>query len=253
VRRARPALLPLLLLLACGEPIGTEPLRFETGVHEVALGRRFDLAVVRVWNEGDKPVEWDEGALDLRLRKTEVREAAGRIEETRRYDAYAFSEVAIPGLDLTVRRALDPAAPGEPELPDPPPSRWGWWVAGAFLLAAILLLARRRRPPPPAPVPEAAPVEAPRDVALRRLAALRESAGSPASFARELAALLRDFRGGSPQWSTEEFLAAAPADRAALAPLLFACDRVKFARHEPGEAERARLLDAAESFVREAA
>jgi len=236
--------LALLFLAACNRPVSEHPLRFETDVDEVALGARFELSVVRTWDEGGKPVEWESGALALRLRETEVREAGGRVEETRRYDAYAFSEIDVPGLDVAVRRAVDPAAPGDPERPAPPRAAWPWWVAAALVLLAGAVLLRRRRP---APGVGATPEEPPRESALDKLAALRARDPAAAVLADELAALLRGHAGVPSHWSTEEVRARRPDD--GLPPVLAVCDRVKFARHVPAAAERADLFDRAEAFL----
>ncbi|MHC4937972.1 MAG: hypothetical protein ACYTHK_03280 [Planctomycetota bacterium] len=238
----------LLLLAACGNggPIGDEPLRIESSATEVALGEPFELTVTRVWTRGSPAVEWDSGELDLRLRETDVREEGDRVQEIRRYDAYAFSlrDIALPGLELEVRRALDPNAPGDAELPAAPRRNW-WWLL--FALMPLVLLARRRKPAPE-PVIEPEPVEPPSAIALRRIEALRGGALPDPAFAKEASLLVREYVGGREDWSTEEFLAANPSDL--LAHVLVTCDRVKFARHVLGDGERGRVLDSAEEFVR---
>jgi len=240
-----------VLLTACGGggPIGEEPLRLSADVSEVALGQAFALTVVRVWTRGRPPAEWDSAALDLKLLETEVREEGDRVQETRRYDAYAFSlrDVSLPGLELKVRPSLDPTSPGPPELPAPPASRWGWGVLGAFVVLLVVAAMRRKKPDVAAPAVASEPVEPPSANALRRIAALRESPAGAEHFAREAAELIREFVSGREDWSTEEFLAAHPSEL--LAHVLLTCDRVKFARHDPDAGERGRVLDSAQEYV----
>jgi hypothetical protein len=296
---SRPALLLLLLLLllvpACGDraPIPDEELllRIEADVDEVALGEGFALRVVRVWEKDLEPVSLEDDALaplTVRLLETRRREDGRRVEETRLYRAHAFTlepfAVTLPSLRavprgggaervvsgnrlaLRVRRNLDPADPGSPDLPGGPltePQRWPLWSAAglaALAAVAVLLLVRRRRAPTAeaaAPAaPEAEPPSGPVERALARIARLRAS--SPRGpeevldFHREAAALTRDYlaeRFGlsvTPMTTEEchESVASLPAE------ILAPCDLVKFARHPSGETERGRVLDAAEAFVR---
>lgn len=240
-----------VLLTACGNggPIGEEPLRLSANVSEVALGQAFALTVVRVWTRGSPAPEWDTDALDLKLLETEVREEGDRVQETRRYDAYAFSlrDVSLPGLELKVRPSLDPASPGAPELPAPPAARWGWAVVGAIVVLLVVAALRRKKPEVAAPVVASEPVEPSSAIALRRIAALREDPVDAEHFAREAAGLVREYLGGRDDWSTEEFLAAHPSDL--LAHVLLTCDRVKFARLEPSANQRNRVLESAEELV----
>jgi len=259
--RRRPCICLLLLAAACGRgaPIdGVEPLRVTAAVDEVELGRAFPLTVVRA---GRALPEWDDAALaplHVRLRESSRREQGGLVEETRRYDAYAFTldDLKEP-VPLRVKRALDPEDPGPAELPEPLParSRWYLWLAGAAVaLAAVAAIARRpSRPARPLPPAEPAP-EPPHTAALERLARLRAGAPrTPEDFV-ETAALLRDYVGA--RFDTDAFVLTSQEIAARwprLADALALCDLVKFARHAPAPGARTRMLDDAEAFVREAA
>jgi hypothetical protein len=297
----RSALLLLLLLAAaCGDgaPIPDENLllRIDAEVDEVVFGQGFALRVVRVWSKDLEPVEWEDDALaplTVRLLETRRRENEGRVEETRLYRAHAFTlgafAVTLPTLRavpkaggaervvsgnrlaLRVRRNLDPADPGPPELPGGPltePRAWRLWTVGALLAVAalaVLLFQRRRRALAAVTAPSAAPAEpsvpqpGPAERALERIERLRAlSPRSPEevlAFHRAAAALTRDYlteRFGlsvTPMTTEEclESVESLPAD--VLAP----CDLVKFARHPSSERERAGVLDAAERFVRRSA
>jgi hypothetical protein len=267
----RSLLLALALAAACGDetPISDVPLRLSPGTAEVELGKGFPLTVVRTWRRGQTPAAWDDEALaplEVRLLETTRREDERRVEETRRYLGYAFSltDVRVPGLELSVKRALDPAAPGPAELPGEPlpePSpRWPAWAAvGAALLAAFVLLLRRRRTPPAVAAPASSaepPPPGPQVRALERLARLRrqqpQGHDEVQAYYVETSKVVRDY-------VAERF--AVPADvmtteqlieiQAPLARVLPDCDLVKFARHAPTASERERLLDAAENYVRE--
>lgn len=299
------ALTPLLAL-ACGRagddgPIPDQELllQIRTGAQDVALGQAFPLTVTRVWSKDLAPEPWDDAVLAplvVRLEQAEQREDARHVQETRRYQAYAFSleDVVVPGpvlraiprgggpprevkaedLRLHVLLALDPNAPGAPELPGgllevPQSSRTAWWTALGLVAALFLawwLLRRRRAAPQPAPVPVVAAIP-PRERALARLQGLREreprSAPEVDAYHVEASALVRDYLEEqlalrAPEMTTEEFLSApgtaqrlAPAQRARLAGFLARCDQVKFARQPSSSAERAELLDAAGAVLRE--
>jgi hypothetical protein len=266
----RSLLLLLALAAACGEeaPIPAAPLTITAAAPEVELGKAFPLTVVRTWSKGHTPAPWDDAALaplEVRLLETSRREDGRRVEETRRYRGYAFSltDVRLPGLELRVKRALDPKSPGPAELPGEPlpepTSRWPLWAVGAALLGAFVLLLRRRRAPPtlaaPAPAPEPPP-PGPHVLALERIDRLRgqEPHGRDeiSAFYIEASGLLRDYVGErfnvrADVMTTEELIEI----QASLARVLPDCDLVKFARHEPTASERERLLDRAEAFVRE--
>ncbi|TAH34435.1 MAG: hypothetical protein EYC70_15960 [Planctomycetota bacterium] len=245
---------------ACGggAPIPDQDLllRVTAGAHEVELGQPFPLTVQRVWGKDLVPEDWSDEALAplvLRLEETKRREDARRIEETRRYQAHAFTldDVVIAApvfrarprdggpervaageeLSLRVRPALDRAAPGPAELPGEPlaqPSRRRqWWWAGAIGLAALALALwswRRRLRPPPAPPPVVSiPASDPPQVrAWQRLQRLAEqqprSAGEIDAWHVEAASLARDYVGErcalrAAEMTTEELRAALEAAR----------------------------------------
>jgi hypothetical protein len=228
--------LVFLVLAACGGPAAPIPevdldLRVIAEAEEVVLGKAFPLTVVRVWSKGLEPVEFDEAVLaplEVRLESTSRREDDRRIEETRRYLAWAFTpgtlrisgptlrarphgegperEVAAGRLTVRVRGELDPEAPGEPELPGglmSEPLPWTVFAAGgAAVLAALglLVLKTRRRSPetvPAAPAYDAPPTPAPHERALARIAGLRgmspESREEILALHVEVAALLREY------------------------------------------------------------
>ena len=269
--RARHLVLSLLsAVAACGDgaPIGDVPLRITAAVREVPLGRAFALEVVRTWSAGRAPDWSDEALAPLHVRLVEAarRESEGRVEETRRYEAYAFSlaDLAQP-VELRVTRALDPTAPGPVELPVAPSSGatpWAALLAAALGAMALFLYARRLRRPRPEPqaptLPEAV-TPGPHVRALERIARLRvsepqgyeetqayylEASGLVRDYVRERFALM------TAVLTTEELLARS-THRDALAGVLGHCDAVKFARHAATAPERGRMLDRAETFLRE--
>ncbi len=259
-----------LALVGCGgdAPIPDVPLKIKAGAPEVELGKAFPLTVVRTWSRGQEPAAWSDEALaplEVRLLEVAHREDDRRVEETRRYLGYAFTltDVSVPGLELTVKRALDPEAPGPAELPGEPlpepTSPWSWALGGAALLAAFVLLLRRRRSPPataaPAPAPEPPP-PGPHARALERLARLRaqhpQGRDETQAYYVEASGLIRDyvaerFTLPADVMTTEQLV----EHQAPLSRVLPPCDLVKFARHAPTATEREQLLDAAESYVRE--
>ena len=255
-----------LLVLAAGcsrqPPIPDRPLLVSAGVETVLLGQAFPLTVVRTWSKARTPLEWSDrtlAPLAVKLIEASRREDGQRVEETRRYRAYAFrpGEWTEP-VALRVEAALDPERPGDPELPTAPPdaARWPWVLAGMVLVAVLLLRRRRRRPevvPVTAPAPEAPP--GPHLRALERIEALRarrpDGREQIQAFYVEATGLLRDYIGERFGESTEietseELIASHPDLRAPLRH----CDLVKFARHVPSDAERERMLDEAATFVR---
>jgi hypothetical protein len=227
--------------------------------------------------------------LVVRSEGTSRRESRTHVEETRRYRAYAFAlaDVRVPplafaarpmgggaekaavgdGLVLRVRPDVDRAEPGPPELPGDPPapptSRWPWvaGAAAAILAAAAFVAARaRRRPvaPPSGDVVPAARGPSAADRALARLEEIRARAPGGEARARADVAeacdvvrafLVEDFHISAFELTSEEILGELPPDR--LAPVLSACDAVKFAAASPNESDRMRLLDDAAAFVRE--
>ncbi|MHC4973711.1 MAG: hypothetical protein ACYTG3_15405 [Planctomycetota bacterium] len=260
----------LALAAACGDetPIPDAPLTIRAGAPEVELGKAFPLTVVRTWSRGQAPAAWNDEALapiEVRLLEATRREDDRRVEETRRYLGYAFSltDVRVPGLELRVKRALDPATPGPAELPGElaePSSPWPTWAAvGAALLAGFVLLLRRRKMPPAVAAPVASPeppAPGPHVRALERLARLRrqqpQGHDETQAYYVEASEAVRDYVGErfavpADVMTTEQLIEA----QAPLARMMPACDLVKFARHAPTATERERLLDAAETYVRE--
>lgn len=271
-------LLALALLAGCGAgtPIPETDLLLSVtpGAFEVELGKPFPLTVTRVWKKDLDPLAWSDKALAplaVKLVDESRRDDGARVEETRRYDAHALSlsdvvirgvkfvaqpkdggperKVSATGFRIRVKPALDPGNPGPPELPGEPPPRRGWFfgIAGALALAAILFVAlRRRKPKLPAPPPEAQGPPSPpaHERALLRLK--RASLAEAADIVREYVAEAKGIR--ALEMTTEQLLAALPA----LAGVLCPADLVKFAAHEPTEAERESVLASAEAFVREA-
>ena len=258
----------LVLAAACGDRTAIpkeDGLNITAGTGEVALGQAFPLTVVRVWSKAQAPQPWNDDALaPLAVRHVETtrREDDSHVEETRRYDAYAFTleDVTVGDKELRVKRALDPDAPGPAELPPPPETTlpWAWPAAGAAALFVLLLLYRSRsRPAPPAPPPPP-PKDAPGPdvVALERLARLRAAGLDTQPFYLEATGLVREYIGArfdvpAETMTTEETLREVPAGQ--LAPALDHCDRVKFGRRQPSAAERDDTLDAIERFVKETA
>jgi hypothetical protein len=290
-----------LLASACadGPPIPEEDLllRVETDVADVQLGQAFPLTVVRVWSKDLEPQEWSDEALAplvVRLEGATRREDDERFEETRRYRGYAFAlgEISVPApsfaahprgggaervataepLQLGVRGALDPEAPGPPELPGGPLSeRFPWipWSAAlvlALAAAAVGLRTSRRRPTavPSLPPP---PRDNSHERALQRLRTLGgqrpERPDDIRAFHVEAAAVVRDyleerFALGARELTSEEFVVASRvidvlgAEHRGLVVQVFAqCDLVKFARHAPRAPDRERLLEAATRLVLE--
>ena len=167
--------------------------------------------------------------------------------------AFGLADVTEP-IEVDVERALDPDAPGPPELPGGLlPEPFSWWLAlGLTALAAFLLWPLRPAPalvaapaPPPTPPPQRQ--------ALERLARLRtlgpQTRDETQSFYGEATGLLRDFIGDAAVLTSDELI----ARHEPLAGPLRHCDFVLFARHSPAAAERERMLDGIEAFVRETA
>ncbi len=252
----------LLALAACGDrtPIPAEDrlLRITVDSDEVVLGRAFSLEAVRVWGKQDPPEPWSDASLaPLAVRDEAVsrREDESRVEETRRYKAYAFSleDVTVGGNTLNVKRALDPNAPGPAELPAPLERGFPWAWLGLAALAVGVFLYRRTTvtvqpaPPPPPPTSERGPDA----IALERIARLRAAGLDVQPFYVEATALLREYIGArydipALKMTTEEVVGAAPAPLKTLQH----CDLVKFARGAP---ELDKTLDEVERFVRDTA
>lgn len=273
-------LLALVLLAGCGPgtPIPETDLLLSVtpGAFEVELGKPFPLTVTRVWSKDLDPGAWSDKALvplAVKLVEETRRDDGTRVEETRRYDAHAFSltDIVVRGLKLVaqpkdggperkvvatgfrirVKRALDPENPGPPELPGEPPPSWIWFfvTAGALAAAAVLFLALRRKPKAPAPAPVVAPP--PRPAAHERALERLRGAGieEAAEIVREYIAATGRLR--ALEMTTEEMLVALRAPT--LANVLRPADLVKFAAHAPTPAERESVLASAEAFIRETA
>jgi len=278
----RVCLLLTLALAACGgsKPIPSEDLllRIETS-REVALGRAFPVTVTRVWSRGLTPSVWKAESLaplSLKLIDTHRREDDRRIEETRRYEGYAFTlgdisvpapelrAVATPGgpetvvhadpIEITVSTALAPTDTGAPELPSDELSTrtWtAWIVVGSALLAAIGFLALRRRAAPPPPPPPASPDgPTPDTIALPAL----EQCALPAIPDVLRTYIATRFGVRAAEASSEELLADASIQkRDVLGEVLRICDLAKFACHQPSEKEAKYVRLCATRFVRETA
>lgn len=141
----------------------------------------------------------------------------------------------------------------------PVPINPWWWVALLVLVAMGVVLVwwwKRRRPKTVAP--SATPLS-PDEIALRALRQLREENPPVEAFYTRLSDIVRRYiedRFGlhAPERTTEEFLAEAnlPTQHMVLlSAFLVECDLVKFARHQPGEADRQRAFAAAEKFITE--
>ena len=150
-------------------------------------------------------------------------------------------------------------------LDSPTPRRWIWAAAGGLAAVAAGLAwwwhSTRLKPQPVAPPKPAW------DVALARLHELRTRnlpiQGQTERYYVDLSAIVRYYiedRFGlrAPEQTTQEFLdVAAQSGRLTeghqtfLAQFLRHCDRVKFARHEPGVVEMEQRLSEVEVFVRE--
>jgi hypothetical protein len=285
----------LLLLAACSRaPIPAEDLlvRVDVPTREVAFGRAFDLAVVRVWSKDFAPDRFDPRSLaplELRADGADRREDGDRVEETLRFRAYAFApdDLTVPGATLRARpltggapRAVvsepfalrvlpalrtedsrDPESPTTLELPVSPTRVFALvavLAAAISLLAYLRLRAAARRPSRAAAGPSPA----------ARLAALHPpSDADPAAldaFYIELSSAVRDHLDRAhgvpaPRLTTEELRRdpthaerLGPARRDAAADLLAGCDRAKFAR-AAAEEDAARRLSEAGALVADAA
>lgn len=272
----------LALAVACaagcggGAPIPEVDLllRVEAGRRAVEPGRGFPLTVTRIHRKELAAAPFDERSLRplvVRLEEESRREDGTRVEERRRYRAYAFGpkevtvrlpafaarpreggdEIVAPVDPVRIRvvGTVDPEDPGPLELPGPPlaepfPAGTAALLGTAILGAAAILLVRRGRRRAPEPPP--APAPATPDAAARALGRLREAPSVEA-----VAAILRDYlaeRFGlrAANLTTEEIASAHPGVRAPLA----AADLAKFARWEPDAAGRAAIVGEAERFVR---
>ena len=142
----------------------------------------------------------------------------------------------------------------------------GWlWLAGLGLVAALVLgwfwwRKRRRSASVTTPV---TPPPTPLEIALAALQQLRQADLAVEEFYIRLSDIVRQYleqqlQLRAPERTTEEFLyEIAQGSRLSedhknlLETFLQEADLVKFARHRPGTADRARAFGAAEKFVRE--
>lgn len=259
------------------------------GPGEVAFGKAFELTVIRRWSAGLDPEPWQDALLQplaVKLVEREQGERGGLVEETLRFDAYAFERdvVVVAGVTFTARAAdgtersatsdplniivessLDAAAPGPVELPGGPmdaPFRWSRWKAeiiGLLLVVgssawAATRFRRGRRPDASRQSADAR--------ALDRLTAASSLAAEP--FYVAVSDAVRDFiseRYGvhAPEMTTQEFLASLAVSRAigeqrrdGLTEFLFHCDHVKFGQLSTTVADRGAASASAERFVRDA-
>jgi hypothetical protein len=183
-----------------------------------------------------------------------------------------WSDSLIQPLFAAVVRAPDPGSSASAtndiralkSLAPAPPLAWYWWVVivvGVLALAGLVAwyLRRTRPPAPPPPLPPA------HVRARKRLQAALELLQDPREFCIRVSDALRWYLEvqltlRAPERTTEEFLnelQASPrltaAQKAALATFLESCDLVKFARHEPTEADLLNLHRAALNLVDETA
>ncbi len=283
----------IVFCAACGRSdIAARDLDVSIDVTEtdVAYGGGFDLTVTRTWRRDLVPSVWSDAALAplaLRLLDASTREDDERIEETRRYRAFAFAagDVVIAPLlmraqprgggpiieaetaetRLRVRAALDPDQPGDVERPPGPwRPRHAWrWVLGVLAaLAAVVWVARRRRRDESSPAPAVPVLDEPTatERALAALASLRaedpRDDAARQTFYQALAQVTRALAGTVdrrivPELTSEEVRAIwRQGERDSLGRVLRDCDLVKFAEFAPSEQARTQTLDAAESFVR---
>jgi hypothetical protein len=200
------------------------------------------------------------GPGELRVPSLRVEAAAGDGVDP----AAATSEavVVLVTSNLAAEHGAAIEAPGAPF-----GSSTSWWLWGALaavvagLAAAVLLLRRRPRvAAPPAEVVVPAHARALRAL-LRWRSAPRASAAQVDAFYVGVSSVLRCYveeRFGirAPERTTEEFLreleggdALARRHRAELERFLSQCDLVKFAAHQPPDAEHEGALARAEAFV----
>ena len=142
-----------------------------------------------------------------------------------------------------------------------PPTPWYWWLLGALAVAGLIALIVwfiRRRPAKPATPPPPPHVRA-----RHRLNRALDLLSDPRAFCIEVSDALRTyleerFQLRAPERTTEEFLlelqsspALATGQKQTLAEFLASCDLVKFARHEPTEADLRALHGNALQMVEE--
>lgn len=272
------------VLVGCGErgaPLPPVDVRIDLQAHarSVRPGEALTLDVVRTWKKGLDPSPWDDAFLSplvVRQQSVERREDGRRIQERRRFRAYAFSleDARVPAvpfagrpsdggelriaaskpLRLRVVPEVDPSAPGPVERPGALPTRHSTgafllWMLGILLAGAAWLVVRSRRRVAPVVAPEVpgVPPETQAREALERLRA--QGPVEPTRDALVVAQIVRTYAGARFEVDaltcTTEELDAATGAGSVLAP----CDRVKFGGHVPTHGERDALIDAAEAYV----
>jgi len=146
----------------------------------------------------------------------------------------------------------------------PVPHGWLWLgLLGLVLALVIGWIWWRKRRRPAGSVAPAAPLPTPLEIALAALQLLRQADLSVEEFYTQLSAIVRQYLENqlqlrAPERTTEEFLVElAQGSRLTvehknlLGAFLQEADLVKFARHQPGPADRERAFESAEKFVRE--
>ena len=137
---------------------------------------------------------------------------------------------------------------------------WLWIVAAVVLVVGIVAILLWKRKKTVAQVPVVPPLT-PVQLALAALERLRTETVPVEVFYTRLSDIVRQYIEGqfglkAPERTTEEFLAEAalPAQQMTLlGAFLQESDLVKFAKFQPGEADRQRAFGATEKFVRESA
>ncbi len=292
--------IPLLccssFLVGLQDPIPEEDLslRVSASVEEVEFGKAFELTVVQVWDKGLELESWGSeklAPLTVRLLETERREDDERIEETRRYECFAFEvdELTLPamflraksaedgsqrvalgeGLRISVLSVLEDDDSGEMEMPrEAFPAPFPWAIAVLVAMSALSVAIPFRRAFKRRPAVEVIAQPPPADeVARERLQRLREqplqNRSQVRAFHVEASAIVRAYIGGrfrvqAPGKTTEEFFAdpatiaaLRPADRECLNAFLVQGDLVKYAAQASLPEERERLLASVEGFIEE--
>jgi hypothetical protein len=258
----------------------------------VEFGTAFELTVTQVWDSKLELEAWGAeklAPLTARLLATERRADDKRIEETRRYECFAFEvgELTLPALFLrakssedgsqrvalgedlriTVLSTLEPEDDGVMETPRavfPAPFPWAivlLVIVSVTSLVALALKVFKRRPSAPPIVP---PLPA-HEMATERLRRLRaqtfETRPQIRSFHVEASGIVRTyiedrFRVPSTGKTTEEFFAdpattaaLRPGDRMSLGAFLRQGDLVKYAAQASNSSEREEFLISVAAFI----
>ena len=241
----------------------------EMPVEQLANGRRrwvqqYDLDI---FLSGEYHVP----AVTVHYRDHRDQPVNGDAASTQAAEAEPTGELSTEPFAITVTSLLegefDPAefrdVKGVAELPRERTWTWVAWTAAAIgglvVLAMIAMLVRRSRKPARVPVIE------PHVWAMNQLRALLDEnlieAGRVREFYYRLNEVTRTYielRFGlmAPERTTEEFLAnlrtsdvLSAGHKSALADFLAACDMVKYALYEPGDAEIERVFNTARDFI----